>query len=176
MATKTCPNCGAEVPLAATRCKHCFYEFEKSPKNRSSGLLLILGLVVAMVLSGAGVMYYLLNVQSVKRNVVIDQETHSIVWTRTYADKVETERLPFDDVVKVEHIFGGKDATFEVVVITTNGERKVLNQSDDAPLTSYAEHVAHVMDKPFLNIRKVKGFGEKYGKGSKDVEEELDHP
>ena len=124
---------------------------------------MIIGLIAAMVCVGAGVMYYVLNFQSVKRNVVIDEETQSVVWTRTYADKVETDRLPFAEIEKVENIMGGSNATFEVMLVTTDGERFLLNQSNDVPLESYAQHISHVIEKPLVQVRKIKGFGEQYG-------------
>lgn len=162
MATKTCPNCAAEIPAAASRCKHCFHEFEESEGRGGRGPLLLIGLVAAMVCVGAAVMYYVTNYQSVKRNVVIDEETESVVWTRTYHDKMETERLPFEEVEKIEVVMGGKEATWEVYVHTTDGERKLLNQSEDTSLLSYTEHVAHVLEKPWFETRNIKGFGEKY--------------
>ena len=162
VSTKTCPSCGEVVPAAATRCKHCFYEFHAAPKKKGAGILLILGTIAAMVCVGAGVMYYVLNVQAVKQNVVVDQETTSIVWTRTYADKTETDRLPFADVREIELVIGGKKSTWEVNVITNEGKRIMLHQSSDTNLKGYADHLSNVMDKPLVEVRNLKNFDEQY--------------
>ncbi len=162
METKTCPNCGEEVPTTASRCKHCFHDFSEKPAVKNKGLLMVVGLLAAMMCLGAAVMYYVLNYQSVKENVVIDEDTKSVVWTRTWADKMETDRLSFDDVVKIEVVLGGKDSTWEVALITRNGERRIINESNDVSLASYAKHISNLMDKPLEEIRKIKGFGEKY--------------
>ena len=45
MSTKTCPSCGADVPEAAPRCKHCFHDFTEVPQRSSSGLM---GLLVEL--------------------------------------------------------------------------------------------------------------------------------
>ena len=39
MATKTCPSCGEEVPVAAARCKSCFYDFNEEPEQNKSGMM-----------------------------------------------------------------------------------------------------------------------------------------
>ncbi len=162
LSTKTCPSCGEEVPTAATRCKNCFYEFTDEPKKKGAGIILLLGTIAAMVCVGAGVMYFILTEQAVKRNVVIDQETTSIVWTKTYADKTETDRLDFSQVKEVELIIGGQRATWEVNVITLGGDRKLLHQSNDNNLKGYADHVSNVMEKPLVEVRKLKDFDERF--------------
>lgn len=160
MSTKICPSCDAEVPASATRCKHCFYEFGGEGTKKKSGVMPFLIALAAMVSIGAGVMWYVLNHQAVKKNVVIDEETHSIVWTKVSAKGVETDRVIFDDVEKVEFVIGGSTSTYEVAVITDDGSRKMLRESSDTSLKGYAEHIAHVMEKPFEEVKKVQGFGE----------------
>ena len=49
---------------------------------------------------------------------------------------------------------------FEVVAVTLDGNRYIIKQSDDKPLTGHAEHIAAVMDKPFVPVRNVRGFGD----------------
>jgi len=161
---KTCPSCGAEVPTAASRCKHCFHEFgsDDVPK-KSSGLILLVGTIVAMLCVGAAAMWFVVNHQAVKRNVVIDQETASVVWTRTSSQGTETERLPFQDIKELEFVIGGKRATWEVYAVKLDGDKKLLHQSDEGSLEGYADHLAHVMEKELVEVRNMKNFDEKYG-------------
>ncbi len=164
MSKKTCPSCGAEVPTAASRCKHCFHEFgsDDVPK-KSSGLILLVGTIVAMLCVGAAAMWFVVNHQAVKRNVVIDQETASVVWTRTSSQGTETERLPFQDIKELEFVIGGKRATWEVYAVKLDGDKKLLHQSDEGSLEGYADHLAHVMEKELVEVRNMKNFDEKYG-------------
>lgn len=163
MSKKSCPSCGAEVPSAASRCKHCFHEFgaEDGPK-KSSGLVLLLATVAAMVCVGAGIMWYVVNHQAVKRNVVIDQETASVIWTRTSSQGTETDRLPFSEIKEIELVIGGKKATWEVYAVRLNGEKTMLHQSSESTLEGYADHISHVMEKPLIEVRNMKNFDEQY--------------
>ena len=163
MSKKTCPSCGAMVPTEATRCKHCFHEFgSDAPKKKTGGLLLLLGTIAAMACVGAVAMYYVVNHQAVKRNVVIDQETASVIWTRTSSQGTETDRLPFAEIKEIELVVGGKRATWEVFAVTIGGDKKLLHSSSEGTLEGYAEHISHVMEKPVVEVRNMKNFDEKY--------------
>ena len=84
MATKSCPSCGEEVPVVATRCKSCFYDFNEQPEAESSGMLGILGLLATMAVIGMGVFWYL-HTQVAAERVVVEEETQSIIITRKSA-------------------------------------------------------------------------------------------
>ncbi len=163
MSKKSCPSCGAEVPSAASRCKHCFHEFasDDAPK-KSSGFIILLATVAAMVCVGAGAMWYIVNHQAVKRNVVIDEETASVVWTRTSSQGTETDRLPFAEIKELEFVVGGKKATWEVYAVQLDGDKKLLHSSSEGTLEGYADHISHVMDKPLVEVRNIKNFDEQY--------------
>jgi hypothetical protein len=164
MSKKTCPSCGAEVPSAASRCKHCFHEFgggEGIPK-KSSGLVLLLATLAAMLCVGAAAMWYVVNHQAVKRNVVIDQETQSVVWTRTSSQGTETDRLAFENIKEIEFVIGGKRATWEVYAVQLDGDKKLLHSSSTDSLDGYADHISHVMEKPLVEVRNIKNFDERY--------------
>jgi hypothetical protein len=161
---KTCPSCGAEVPSAASRCKHCFHDFaegDDAPK-KTSGIVVLAVLIVALLGAGFGIAWYAQKNIWVKQNIVIDQETQSVVWTRTTADGTSTERLPFADIKELEFVIGGKKATWEVYAVKHDGDKKILNQSDDGTLDGYADHLAHVMEKPLVEVRNMKNFDEQY--------------
>lgn len=159
MATKTCPSCAAEVPVAASRCKYCFHDFTEAPPKKKSGLVGLALLLAAMAIFGAGTLGYIFYFQAAERTVV-DQETKSIVITRTTATNTSTERVPFDRVTKVEHVMGGEKATFEVVAVTGDGSRYIIKQSDEKPLQGDAEHIASVIGKPMEEVRNIKTFGD----------------
>lgn len=119
----------------------------------------MLAFVLALLLIGGGTFFYI-NQRSASEKIVVDQETASIVFIKKYADRTETNRVNFAEIQKVEHVFGGEQATFEVVAVASDGNRYVIKQSDEGTLVGYAEHVAAVMDKPMEDIRNVRGFGE----------------
>ena len=168
MATKTCPSCSEEVPLAAPRCKHCFHDFTEAAPKKGRGIVGLLGLIAAMAVIG-GIVLFGINERAGQEMIVIDEETSSIVFTTKFADHTETERVRFDEVSNVEVVMGGSTATWEVAVVTVDGSRRVVNLSDDKSLKGYAEHIAAVMDKPLVEKSEARGFGD-LGTGGKKVE------
>lgn len=159
MANKTCPSCGESVPAAASRCKHCFHDFNEVAPRKNFSLVGFLAFLLVLATLGAGTMAYVYYSQ-VQEKIVVDAETQSIVFTRTTTSKTTTERLAFADVVKIEHVLGGETATFEVVAVTAKGERYIINQSSEGTLRGYAEHIAAVMDKPMEDVKKITTFGD----------------
>ncbi len=160
MSTKDCPSCGQVVPAAASRCKHCFHDFNDEPvKSGSAGLIGFLILLVGMVGIGYGVFFYV-NARAATENIVIDEESASIVFTKTFKDRVETDRVMFGEVAKVEYRIGGEDATFVVHIVTNDGRKMNLKLSDDKQLSGYAQHVAAVLEKPVTEKNLRRGFGD----------------
>jgi len=168
VATKTCPSCTEEVPLAAPRCKHCFHDFTEAAPKKSRGIVALLGLIAAMCVLG-GATFWGVSQRAGQEMIVIDEETNSIVFTTKFADHTETERVRFEEVSNVEVVMGGGAATWEVAVVTVDGNRRVVNLSDDKSLKGYAEHIAAVMDKPLVEKSEARGFGD-LGTGGKKVE------
>lgn len=158
MATKTCPSCGADVPSVASVCKHCFHDFTEVQPKRTNPLVIILGFLVAMAVVGAAAFAHLYYNNAAER-IVVDAETQSIVITRTTASGTTTDRVPFSDVQKIEHVIGGKKSMFEVVAVTTDGDR-VIVQSGEQPMVGHAEHIAQVIGKPWEEIKNIKAFGD----------------
>jgi len=160
MSMKSCPSCHADVPAAAARCKHCFHDFnEAPPKSKSSSILGFLALLAMMALIGAGTLWFVNDRQGTQQ-IVVDEETQSVIFTKMNASGTTTDRLPFTDVAKVELLMGGSDATWEVALITLDDSRWVLNQSDDTSLKGYAEQISSVMEKPLVEISEARGFGD----------------
>ena len=138
--TKECPSCMADVPEAALRCKHCFHDFTEEPAKRS-GLIGLMVTIAAMAIVGAATFAYIFYFNAAEK-IVVDAETQSIVITRKTATETSTERVEFAKVEKVEHVMGGDQAMFEIVAVTLDGSRYIVERSDDKPLTGKAEHVA----------------------------------
>lgn len=159
MATRTCPSCGEEVPSAASRCKHCFHDFSEASPNKKGGPTIFLGFVALMALVGLSVFWWIYKFRTTE-NVVVDAETSSIVITHKSAERTTTERVPFSDVQKIEHVMGGKHSMFEIVAVTTSGERYIIQASDDKPLSGAAEHIAAVIHKPMVEVRNLRTFGD----------------
>ncbi|MEQ1566486.1 MAG: hypothetical protein ABMA64_12665 [Myxococcota bacterium] len=151
MSMKSCPACGADVPVGATRCKECFHDFTEAGSGRSLawlGPLIVLGSIAAMAVSGSLILLFIWS-QPIEVRALVDEETRSVVWTTKYRTGVETDRLMFDDVVKIEHV--GAGGKFQVVAITTGGDRKVITEGA-SPLDGDGRHYAEMMNKPFEDV------------------------
>lgn len=159
METKECPSCYADVPVVASRCKHCFHDFTEAPPKKSNNLVGFLVLIVALVAIGSGTFWYVSHGMASER-ILVDAETQSIVVTRTSGSGTTTERVDFAAIEKVEYIMGGKTETFEIVAVTSQGDRYIIQASGDKPLKGHAEHIAAVIDKPLVEVRNIKTFGD----------------
>jgi len=159
MATKTCPSCGEEVPVVAARCKSCFFDFNEEPAANKGGMMGLLLLFAAMAVVGMGVFWYL-HTQVAAERVVVEEETQTIIITRKSAAKTEATRVAFGDVTRVEYVLGGETALYEIVAVTGDGERYVIQASDDSSLDVRAEHISRTMEKPLERVRNVKTFAD----------------
>ncbi len=159
MATKTCPSCAEEVPVVAARCKSCFFDFNEEPEANKGGMMGLLLLFAAMALVGMGVFWYL-HTQVAAERVVVEEETQTIIITRKSAAKTEATRVAFGDVTRVEYVLGGDTALYEIVAVTGDDERYVIQASDDSPLDVRAEHISRTMEKPLQRVRNVKTFAD----------------
>ena len=149
MSMKDCPSCGTSVPESATRCKECFHDFTEAPSRRSwIGPLLVLGSVAAMAIVGAITLMVVASAP-VEERMLVDGDSQSIVWTRKYQTGIETERLPFAQVGRLEYVI--ETNGFEVAAVTVTGDRHVLVE-DVSPLGSTAESYARIMGKPLEQI------------------------
>jgi len=159
MDLKDCPSCGAEVPTAASRCKHCFHDFNEAPppapKKQLRGFLMWLA---ALVFMGTGTFYWVVQNKS-SANVVVDEETQSIIITETTADGINVQRVTFSEVEKIEYVIGGQTATFEVFAITDD-DRILIQSSDDTPIRGHADHISAVIEKPIEEVRTFRTFGD----------------
>lgn len=149
MATRNCPSCGAEAPLSAHRCKQCFNDF--STRRASWGPVLILG-VLAFMSFVAAIAFIVASLGPLDQRVLVSAETKSIVIATKYDSGVETRRIPFTDVVKLQHV--PVTEGFNVVAITTDGEHTVI-QTDREPLYDKADQYAKMMGKTYERVGEI---------------------
>lgn len=155
---KTCPSCGADVPVAASRCKSCFHDFDEAPPASNGGPIYILG-ALAVVAVLAALMFSSLAKQPIDSKTLVDDETDSIVWTSQYQDgTVQSERLFFSEVAHVEYVIQ-RSGDFQVVAVARDGERHLVDSHPTRPLKLEAEKYAKVMEKELRIVDETVGFG-----------------
>jgi len=155
MDTKTCPSCGTEVPSAATRCKTCFHDFTEEPVRNGSPVALLVALALAVVIA-AGAFWYVSQIPTDKR-ILVDQETQTIQWITQFSDHLETDRVTFAEITKIEHIVTSSGA-YQIVAVTTSGDRKVVEEDRSKSLALQAQRYAAMMQKPLENKDETFGF------------------
>lgn len=149
MANRTCPQCGTEGPASAHRCKQCFHEH--SSRSASWGPVVILG-VVAVMTFVAAVAFLFASMGPTDERVLVSAETKSIVIATKYGEDLRTTRIPFSDVVRLEHtpITEG----YEVIALTTAGERRAIHAGKE-PLYGEAERYGQLMNKPVERMGEI---------------------
>lgn len=152
---KECPSCGTMVPASADRCKECFHDFNEAPARSAGGPIFLLGSVAAMAVVAAGVLWYVTG-NPIEEKILVDEETHSVIWTRRYRSGVETERLKWTDVAKLEYVVLAS-GSFEIAAVGLTGERYIIQESPN-PLKTEADHYAQMMEKPLDIVDNTRGF------------------
>ena len=158
MSVKICPSCGSEVPESATRCKTCFHDFtvEVDTRAKRVGPLAVLASFAAMVIVGALILFFVVS-RTVEERVLVDEATQSVVWTRRVRNSIETERLPFAEIAKLEYVRTAT-GTFEIVAVDLEGKRHVI-QEGESELRSEAGQYAKLMGKPLAEVDNTTAFG-----------------
>lgn len=155
---KECPACGTMVPASAARCKECFHDFNEAPPARTNGgpiLLLVVGAAMAVI--AAGVLWYVTS-KPLEERILVDEETHSVIWTRKYRSGIETERIAWSDVAKLEYAILAS-GRFEIAAIGLDGHRYII-QEGGSSLKSEANHYSQLMEKPLDIVDSTRGFGD----------------
>lgn len=125
--SKTCPSCQAEAPLSATRCKSCFHDF--SARRWSFGPAAVFG-AMAFMMFLAALLFTVIGTFPVDERVLVSAETNSIVIITKYRSGDTTDRIPFSDVIKLEH--GLNNNNYEITAVTLSGERRVIATGSDS--------------------------------------------
>jgi hypothetical protein len=146
---KSCPQCGTEAPMTATRCKSCFFDYT-AQRGRSWGPIVLLATIALMPVIAASVFLWISYRPLETRNIV-NPESMSIKFVTTYRGGPTTETVPFADVREIEHRHVAR-GSFELSVITSSGDRKLLATSPNEPLTHEAEQYGELMKKPVVQV------------------------
>lgn len=156
MDEKTCPSCGADVPRVAKRCRECFHDFTADAgKKSNNGPLVLLGFLAVMATIGA-VTLGAITTFPLDTKIQVNQRSGYIVTTTQYVSGISTNRVPFSEVAKVEHIIVG-NGTFEVNAVRNDGSRLQIAKSKESQ-KGMAEKYARVMGKPFSEVNNTTGF------------------
>lgn len=148
MSTKFCPNCGAEVPDVANLCKHCFHDFNVTPPKKKSPLWTIIFLAFGTSIVAAASFAWQ-HGSGASLRVTVDEETESIVFTTTYADRTEAERVMFKDIASIELNRNASPMRNEIEVVAVDGERHLFAQSNN-PLEIEAKKLADNTKRPLV--------------------------
>ena len=162
MSSKICPNCNAEVPEIANLCKHCFHDFHTVAPKKKTALWTVLRQAFGTANVSAMAFSYVAG-QHRMQKISVDRETKSIVFTTTWADRTEAERVLWKDVASVEYIRNTKPRPFQVDVVTTSGERYVYSSSNE-PLDYEARSLGEMVGKAVVEKDEFKGPDTVFGK------------
>jgi len=152
---KTCPSCGTEVPQAAVRCKSCFHDFTEVKKSGGSPLML-LGAAAVIVMIFAGT-FYAVSQRPLESHTLVDEASQSIIWTTRFRDKTATDRVSFNDVIRLEYSVND-EGDFEIVALTTDAERKVIAVSEGRPILQKAQQYSDMIGKPLEIVESASGL------------------
>lgn len=156
---KVCPSCGAEVPKVAKRCKDCFHDFVEKPGGASmlwAGPIALLTALAGMVVVANITLLWIVS-RPQDQHIQVDQDSRSIVWTRTYVTGTTSDRMLFDEILKIEYVLHSSGG-YEIAAVDKQGNRKIV-QASDSPLAGEAQTYARVIGKELVTIDNTRGFG-----------------
>jgi ribosomal protein L40E len=155
VATKTCPECGAEAPTSAARCKECFHDFTDA-RPPKAGPIVLLAALAAMSLLGA-VTFWLVTMRPLEERILVDERTEAVIFTTHYRTGPKTDRLEWGQIGSLEHVTTAA-GEYQIVAVTLSGDRRVIQESEESPLRGMAEKYASLMEKPLSVVDNTRGF------------------
>ena len=164
---RDCPFCHNEVPVGASRCKHCFNDLTANEDGGKGSPVLGLVLLLLVFVAAGGWSFSTLHEQEQLGNVTIDPSGERIVLVYTGIDKepttlqIEFEKLSGVEMHAGDYMFGGSH--WEVYVITTEGERVLVNKSQANTLEEYARTVSKHTGKQLTIINNIKAGRDTFG-------------
>ncbi len=167
-----CPVCKNEVPKGAPRCKHCFSDLVEhwagGPEGGGNPLLPVILLGLVFFACGSWV-YWTVQHQDQLGQVTVDprEERVVVVYTSTHTEPT-TRQVYFSDVASIEmeanqNFLGGNQ--WLVYLVTTSGERILINRSRTTPLEAYASNIAQHTNKQLTIINNIRAGSEMVGVG-----------
>ena len=130
-------------------------DLDPNQSKRSRGPVILLASIAAMAIVGPLVLWKIVS-QPIEERILVDEETQSIIWTRVYRQGIETERLKWADIGRLEYVMRS-DGDFEILAIRTDGEAMVV-QEGTQPLDGTAQHYAKVMERPLRTVDNTVGY------------------
>ncbi len=127
-----------------------------SVEGTSGSPMSLLVALAAMAVLGA-VTFWFVSQRPLSQKILVDEETRSVIFTTEYRTGPEADRLAWDNIVKLQHVTTGA-GDFEIVAITTDAERVIIQSSSESPLSGTASHYAKVMEKPLELVDDTRGF------------------
>ena len=135
-----CPSCGEIIPRSAYQCKHCLTTFSASVQTRRRSALPLLLLFVLSSALAFGT-YHLFQVRS-KRHYHFDQTSQTIMLLEKNANGIESKQIPFQDVVKVQHIIERKQHKLQFILQDTS---KITFQVSKDELNTKAVYISSLI-------------------------------
>ena len=143
------------MPKSAERCKECFHDFSEVASRSNGGPIFLMGAAAAMAVIAAGTFWWVTS-SPIEEKILVDEETRSIVWTRRSRRGVETEKVNWDEVTRLEYVLKSNN-TYEIVAVDRQGERHII-QEDAGPLKSEADRYSQMMEKDLDIVDNTRGF------------------
>ena len=148
----TCPHCSEVVLRGALRCKNCFEPTEEEKRGSIWGFLLLDVVLLFVLVVGLQSFYR----GYPQRNVIIDEESQSVVVIRKYSEeRHEVLRLPFSQIKSIESLADQgtlKGNYWTVSVIDLDQNRHEIRYSTKGTLRNYAEEISEIVGKPYAHI------------------------
>ena len=169
---RDCPFCHNEVPVGASRCKHCFNGLTVGEEGGKGSPVFGLVLLLLVFVAAGGWSVSSLYDQEQLGNVTIDPAGERIVLVYTGIEKEPTTRqLEFENLSGVEmhagdYMIGGSH--WEAYVITSAGERVLVNKSQATTLEEYARTVSKHTGKQLTIINNIKAGRDTFGLNEED--------
>jgi hypothetical protein len=130
-------------------------DLEPNQSKRRRGPVILLASMAAMAIIGPLVLWKIIS-QPIEERILVDEETQSIIWTRVYRQGIETDRLKWADIGRLDYVMKS-DGDFEIFAIRTDGEA-ILIQEDTRALDGTAQHYAKVMERPLRTVDNTVGY------------------
>ena len=127
-----------------------------SVESTSGSPMSLLFALAAMAILGAATFWFV-SQRPLAQKILVDEETRSVIFTTEYRTGPQADRLSWDNIVKLQHITSS-NGNFEIVAITTDAEKVVIQTSSERPLTGTANAYAQIMEKPLEVVDNTRGF------------------
>lgn len=128
--SKYCPQCSETAPGYAKLCRHCFYDFKKAETPKKFPLGFSIGLLLLSLV--AFVMTRHLASSQNRPYYHLHSESKALLVAQVNSQGTTADRIPFEDIKRLEHIIGASDGKFVIAAVLKSGESITLKTSDQS--------------------------------------------